>query len=100
MEKRQGHGPPPWAPAHGYRAKYRYLYYPEVQVYWDFSRGLYFYFDKGRWVAAASLPPSIVAANKFSVELEMDVDRPYLFHNDVIKRYPPGQTGKTHKAKK
>jgi len=28
-------GPPPWAPAHGHRAKYRYQYYPSTSVYFD-----------------------------------------------------------------
>ena len=28
-------GPPPHAPAHGYRAKYTYRYYPSCSVYYD-----------------------------------------------------------------
>lgn len=28
-------GPPPWAPAHGNRAKYKYLYFPECPAYYD-----------------------------------------------------------------
>lgn len=26
-------GPPPWAPAHGYRAKTRHIYFPDHNVY-------------------------------------------------------------------
>ena len=28
--KSKDQGPPPWAPAHGYRAKYTYRYYPDA----------------------------------------------------------------------
>ena len=35
-------GPPPWAPAHGYRAKYQYYYYPSSYVYFDTKKKLYF----------------------------------------------------------
>ncbi len=97
MDKKPGHGPPPWAPAHGYRAKYMYLYYPDIQVYWDVSRHLYFFQENGRWTASVSLPSSLVIKNQYSVELEMDLDRPYLFHADVVRRYPPGQAKKFNK---
>jgi len=52
----RGHGPPPWAPAHGYRAKYRYHYYPSSYVYYDLGRKLYFYYDGGNWQVSVSLP--------------------------------------------
>ncbi len=35
-------GPPPHAPAHGHRAKHAYYFYPEVYVYFDISRKVYF----------------------------------------------------------
>ncbi len=94
----QGGGPPPWAPAHGYRAKYRYHYYPEVAVYLDVSRGVYFYPQNGRWVSAASLPRSLTESLGNYVVLEMDTDRPYEFHKDVLKKYPPGQSKKQGKG--
>jgi len=38
-----------------------------------------------------SVPSGIhISAGEY-VSLEMDVDRPYLYHSDVEKRYPPGQ---------
>jgi hypothetical protein len=42
-------GPPPHAPAHGYRAKYSYRYYPSSYVYFDVSRKCYFYLDGDNW---------------------------------------------------
>lgn len=93
-----GAGPPPWAPAHGYRAKYLYHYYPDVAVYLDVSRGVYFYVHNGRWVSAPSLPKSLAMGLGNYVVLEMDTERPYEFHKDVVKKYPPGQLKKQGKG--
>lgn len=88
------HGPPPWAPAHGYRAKHRYYYYPSSHVYFDVGRGLYFHYEGGGWRVGASLPVGIhIDVNEY-VELEMDTDKPYHYHSEVVKRYPPGQAKK------
>ncbi|NWF92394.1 MAG: hypothetical protein HXY46_05725 [Syntrophaceae bacterium] len=92
-------GPPPWAPAHGHRAKYRYHYYPSAYVYFDVGRRLYFYFQDDQWRVSASLPVGIRIATGEYVVLEMDTDRPYQFHSDVEKRYPPGQLKKSDKGK-
>lgn len=84
-----GGGPPPWAPAHGYRAKYQYRYWPGVQVYFDSGRGLYFWFSGGSWQAGARLPGGIVLSGGY-VTLSMDAAKPYKWHKDVVRRYPPG----------
>jgi hypothetical protein len=62
-------GPPPWAPAHGYRAKHKYRYYP-------------FRIDVNDYVT-----------------LEMESNKPYEYDRQVVKRYPPGQLKKKHKKK-
>lgn len=46
--KRKG-GPPPWAPAHGYRAKQKYRYYPSHNVYHDPSTGIFWSLQGGIW---------------------------------------------------
>ena len=90
---------PPWAPAHGRRAKHRYHYYPESYVYFDVGRKVYFYYYGNKWQASVSLPVGIhIDASKY-VMLDMDVDEPYRFHSDVVKRYPPGQPKKLDKDK-
>jgi hypothetical protein len=49
--------PPPWAPAHGYRAKqYHYVYYPRHEVYYAPSSQLWFWLDGGNWRVGAGLP--------------------------------------------
>lgn len=87
-------GPPPWAPAHGYRAKHHYYYYPESYVYFDVGRGLYFYYYGRGWQVSFSLPAAIHIDAKNYVVLEMNTDKPFEFHSDVVKRYPPGQVKK------
>lgn len=87
-------GPPPWAPAHGYRAKYRYYYYPESYVYFDIERRIYFYLSGNGWHASVSLPSGININFNNYVLLEMDVSEPYRFHTEVVKRYPPGHVKK------
>ena len=93
------HGPPPWAPAHGYRAKYCYRYYPSSHVYFDTGRSLYFYYDSGGWQVAVSLPTRIHIEINDYVTLEMATAKPYEYHYEVVKRYPPGQQKKKWKGK-
>lgn len=92
-------GPPPWAPAHGYRAKHRYRYYPSSRVYYGEDRGVYFYYRDGEWRVSASLPSYIRVDAGDYVTLEMDSDRPYEYQGEVERRYPPGQLKKKYKRK-
>ena len=55
-KKHKKQGPPAHAPAHGYRAKHQYRYYPSESVYYDTGRGLYFYLKGSNWEVGASLP--------------------------------------------
>jgi hypothetical protein len=82
-------GPPPWA--HG---NHHYRYYTYDNIYFDEQQGVYFYLYNGGWQMSASLPAYIqITVNDF-VTLDMDTDKPYQYHNDVVKRYPPGQKKK------
>ena len=90
----RGGGPPPWAPAHGYRAKHRYRYYPSSRVYYEKERGVYFYYSYGDWRVSVSLPSSIEIDADNYITLEMDTDKPYEWDHEVTKKYPPGQLKK------
>ena len=92
-------GPPPWAPAHGYRAKYRYHYHPSSHIYYDLGRRLYFYYDGGSWQVSVALPARIHIDINDYVTLEMYTGKPYDYHSEVVKRYPPGHEKKRSKAK-
>ena len=92
-------GPPPWAPAHGRRAKYTYRYYPGSRVYYEEGRGVYFYYRDGQWQVSASIPVGIrIDVNDF-VTLDMDTDIPYEYDGEIVKRYPPGQMQEKDKRK-
>lgn len=78
-------GPPDHAPAHGYRAKYRYHYYPEVNVYFDLDRSIYFYWDSS-WHSARVLPHGFSLSGR-AVFLELDQDRPYKYHKEHRRKY-------------
>ena len=89
--------PPPHAPAHGYRAKYSYRYYPSCYVYFDISRKCYFYLSGDSWKVSASLPLHMRVQLSDYVSIEMDTDKPYTEFKDHKKKYPPGQLKKKKK---
>lgn len=92
-------GPPAHAPAHGYRAKHKYRYYPNCSVYYDCGRKVYFYLRGDRWEVGASLPGHLRLRLGDSVNIEMHTDKPYMHHSEHVKKYPPGQLKKKHKNK-
>ncbi len=93
-------GPPPHAPAHGYRSKHQYRYYPDCSVYYDTSRKIYFYLKDGNWEVGASLPGNLQVSLGDSVSLEMDSGKPYINHNEHAKKYPPGKVKKVKQNKR
>jgi hypothetical protein len=97
--KQKKGGPPAHAPAHGYRAKHQYRYYPSSKVYKDTERGIYFYLNGDKWEIGASLPLPIREGLGESVSIEMDTDKPYIYHADHVKKYPP-KNSKGKKKKK
>lgn len=78
--------PPPWAPAHGYRAKQRYYYYPASQVYYSPVQRGYFFLDAGTWRFGVSLPTGITLGRRVFVDL--DGPQPYVYHPQVLTVYP------------
>jgi hypothetical protein len=90
-------GPPPHAPAHGYRAKQAYRYYPAVEVYFDITKRVYFYLEGSNWKVSASLPNHLATRLGDYVSVEMETDRPYTRHELYKKKFPPAQK---HKDKK
>jgi len=93
-------GPPAHAPAHGYRAKHHYRYYPACSVYYDSGRKIYFYLKGDHWEIGASLPGHIRESLGDYVGLELDTGEPYIYYTDHVKKYPPGKIKKKHKKVK
>jgi len=90
-------GPPAHAPAHGYRAKYEYRYFPANRVYFDLNRKVYFYLQGDSWKAVASLPQDISLTVDDYVTIVMDTDKPYSEYEAHSRKYPPGQMKKKNK---
>lgn len=93
--------PPPWAPAHGYRAKHHhhhhYVYYPAYEVYYEPARSLWFWLGDGGWHFGASLPAYYPRSHFHSgVTLFLDTPRPYERHVHVIEKHG----GKKHHRKR
>jgi hypothetical protein len=85
--KKKG-GPPAHAPAHGYRAKHQYRYYPCCNVYHDQDRGMYFWLKGDGWAVGASLPADLQFGLGASVNLDLDTDKPYTLHAEHVQQYP------------
>lgn len=92
-EQKKG-GPPPWAPAHGYRAKTRYVYFKDYDVYYDHNRGVYISISGGKWVVSAKIPAQLSNVNLVmaaKIDLDFDGDDPQRDHDRHKKQYPPGK---------
>lgn len=82
-------GPPPWAPAHGFRRNRQYYFYPGADVYYRPADRIWFYLEGRDWRIGASLPTSVRVDFTRSVPLEMETARPFEFHAAVTERYSP-----------
>ena len=105
----QRKGPPPWAPAHGYRAKkqayyphayyprvyhpryrYHYVYYPRYNFYYDNFRGVYIYLNGGRWAIGARLPVPLRRldlGNCYRVGLNVNTNYPQYYNENHRRQY-------------
>lgn len=86
-------GPPPWAPAHGYRAKTRYVYFTEYNFYYDNNRGVYIYLSGNNWEVSASIPNLFKTVNltaAVKIDLDFDADDPQKYNADHKKKYKKG----------
>lgn len=88
--------PPPWAPAHGKRARqeqqyqereYRYVYYPAQQVYYSPEQQLWFWLNGGQWQLGVSLPAQYRIQTTTGISVMLDVPRPYVQHTYVEAQY-------------
>lgn len=92
----QKHGPPPWAPAHGYRAKTRHIYFPNQNLYYDVQRNSYIYYSNGRWRVSVNLPVAYSRINLRlapKVELDLDSDSPQRYNLEHRNRYKGREIG-------
>jgi hypothetical protein len=95
-------GPPPWAPAHGYRAKTRHIYFPEHNVYFDLQKKVFIYINGSNWSVGVSLPTSFGSINlRTSSQIELDYygNYPYYFNKDHKAKYKKNKNNVSGKPK-
>ena len=89
-EKTHAQGPPPWAPAHGYRAKTKHIYFPEQNIYYDIEAHNYIYLDGGHWSISAAIPRPFININ-FGLAPKIQLDyvghNPYRYNEVHIVKY-------------
>lgn len=88
----------PWLVASSGRREgmHRYRYYERDQVYYDLDARMYYYQDNysGPWLTVSTLPSYVVLENSYAVDLDMRAPQPYGHHEEVVRKYPPGQAKK------
>jgi len=93
--------PPPWAPAHGYRAKqYSYVHYPSAEIYYAPESRMWFWLSGGNWRFGASLPVEYRPYATGGVSIVLETERPYVQHTYVVERYGKPQRHSGDKGRK
>jgi len=87
-------GPPPWSPGRVFRRNRAYYFYPECNVYYRPADRTWFYLEGSNWRAGVTLPTYVSIDFGRSVSLTMETDRPYVYHQHVVSRYPSGYFAK------
>jgi len=65
---------------------YAYVYYPDVEVYFEPHRRVYYWSDRGTWRSGSRVPRNIVLRSHVSVNL--DSPEPYRRHDEVRAKHP------------
>jgi hypothetical protein len=96
-------GPPSWAPAHGYRANTRQVYFPEQNFYYDVEKSVYISLSGGNWQVSASLPAVFAGVDlslAVQVELDLNTDAPQKYNSDHKAKYKGKEKGEKNKSNK
>ncbi len=95
--KEEQKGPPPWAPAHGYRAQTRHVYFPDYNFYFDIQKSVYIHLSGENWQVSANLPSVFSGVDlKISATMELDLytDTPQKYNSDHKLMYKGKVKGK------
>ena len=96
-------GPPPWAPAHGYRAKTKHIYFPDQNFYYDIEKKIYLHLENGKWSVSVNIPSVFANINLGTVrkvELELSGHTPYQYNEIHIAKYKKPKKVKVKKGNK
>jgi hypothetical protein len=73
-------------------ASYAYVYYPDVEVYFEPQHHVYFWSEGGAWRSGPRVPSTIVLRSHVTVNL--DSPEPYRHHEEVRTQHPRHQEEK------
>ena len=90
--RRIKNGPPPWAPAHGYRAK-QHVYFPDYYTFYDPYRNGYVYWNNSNWAFSPSVPGFLTNVNLGGARIQLMSDVPLATHPETYystysRQYP------------
>ena len=71
----------------GYYEPWGYYYYPDVQVYFNYSSGYYYYPSGSIWVRTRFLPSYLHLNPRGRVQLHIESDKPYMFYRQHRQKY-------------
>lgn len=81
------HGPP--RHYHYYPHHHDYYYYPSARVYFQFTTGVYYYFDGTIWIKTRILPPHIHIDAGHRVMIRVESGPPYSNYKRHAELYKP-----------
>jgi len=90
-QAQKGGESPPWAPAHGYKPKTRYVYFKDFGVYYDHHQSVYIALSGGTWTVSTKLPGTLIGVDlKAAIKIDLDFEgdnpqRDYAIHQ---KKFP------------
>ena len=77
---------PVWGPTGYDHVEYYYL--PDIEVYYNVSQHVFFYYEGGRWISRSSLPPRYRGYDLYnSYKVVLDEPRPYRNHKMYREKY-------------
>ncbi len=82
ISSRPNHPPPPWFYPNRLEVV-RYVYFPEISIYYDLTAHTYLYLDGGIWVRRNILPPRY---RNYDLKRSR-YERIKNYHDDNIRRY-------------
>ena len=88
--KSKSNGPPSWAPAHGYRASTRQIFFPDENVYFDVQKRVYISLSGSNWQVSASLPSVLSGVDlnvAVKIELDLNTDTPQKYNKEHKEKY-------------
>lgn len=97
-QKKEKNGPPPWAPANGYRAQTRHVYFPDQNFYFDTKKNEYIFQDGKSWKNSAKLPEKydkVDLKKARKEELDLDNDKPEKYNADHKNKYKTADKDKS-----